>query len=333
MILTSSLARWAPRQKCGPPRPKLTWLLGLRPMSNRQRIGEDALVEVGRRVPDDHLVARPDLRPAQLDVAGGGAAEVQHRRRPAQDLLDRGRHERRVGAQPRHLVGVVHERLHAVRDRLAGGLVAGDDEQQEHRVELLLGQALPVDLGLDELRHDVVAGVLAGARQPGRGRSGTPRARPGCGTAAAGTGRCPGARRRCRRGRGRSSRSWRRPTRSAACCRRAARPGSRTGRGSAAPPRRRRRSRTRPCGSARSRMCVVSSRSRPSYAATARGVKPRFTSARRRVCRGGSVSSIDLRASIASGSRSSSAVAPVSDEYVAVSLCTATRSSWRVTAQ
>ena len=69
------------------------------------------------------------------------------------------------------------------------------------------------------------------------------------------------------------------------------------------------------------------SRSSCSYAATARGVKPLFTIARRLECLGGSVSSIDLRASIWSGSRSSSAVAPVSDEKVRQSFSTATTSS------
>ena len=58
-----------------------------------------------------------------------------------------------------------------------------------------------------------------------------------------------------------------------------------------------------------------------------RGVKPLLTSARSRVCGGGSVSSIDLRASTSSGVRSSSDVPPSSDEYVSQSFDTWTMSS------
>ena len=52
------------------------------------------------------------------------------------------------------LVGVVGEREHAVADRVAGRLVAGDDEQDEERAELLASGAgrLAVDLGVHERR-------------------------------------------------------------------------------------------------------------------------------------------------------------------------------------
>ena len=84
----------------------------------------------------------------------------------------------------------------------------------------------------------------------------------------------------------------------------------------------RRRARTRRAGWPRRRT------SRPSPSRTVG-----LTSWRSRVWRGGSVSSIVLRASIASGASSSISVPPTSDEYVRQSLCTATSSSQRVTAQ
>ena len=57
------------------------------------------------------------------------------------------------------LVGMVGERQHPVADRVPGRLVAGDDEQHEERAELLGREAVPVDLGLRDLRRDVVARV------------------------------------------------------------------------------------------------------------------------------------------------------------------------------
>src|SRR5439155_19196006 len=50
------------------------------------RVVPEPLVPVRGVVPENHLVARADLLPAHLDVARGGAAEVDHGRRPADDL-------------------------------------------------------------------------------------------------------------------------------------------------------------------------------------------------------------------------------------------------------
>ena len=71
----------------------------------------------------------------------------------------------------------------------------------------------------------------------------------------------------------------------------------------------------------------ASPRIRSSYVLTTRGVKPLLTSPRIRVCGGGSVSIIDLRASSSSGVRSWSDVPPSSDENVSQSFETATTSS------
>jgi hypothetical protein len=60
---------------------------------------------------------------------------------------------------------------------------------------------------------------------------------------------------------------------------------------------------------------------------TARGVKPLETIARSWLWRGGSMSIIDLRASISSGLRSCSDVPPSSDENVSQSRCTVWMSS------
>ena len=120
-------------------------------MSKRYGSSNCALVAVRGVEPHHDLLALGDRLAADLGVLGGGAAEVDHRRRPAHDLLDR---VLRVGvevARPqRALVGVLLERPHPVADRGAGGLVAGDDEQDEERRELGDGQPLTVDLGVHE---------------------------------------------------------------------------------------------------------------------------------------------------------------------------------------
>jgi hypothetical protein len=69
-----------------------------------------------------------------------------------------------------------------------------------------------------------------------------------------------------------------------------------------------------PFGSARSSTSRVTLRTLSSHTPTARGVKRRAISPRSSSWRGGSMSIIDLRASIWSSSRSSSEVPPISDE-------------------
>ena len=119
---------------------------------------EHVLVAVARAVPEHDLLARRDLLAAQHGVARRGAAEVDHRRRPAHDLVDRGRRDAvEVGRPDAALLGEVAERLHAVADRVARGLVAGDHEQHEERRELLVGERLAVELGVDQRRDEVVA--------------------------------------------------------------------------------------------------------------------------------------------------------------------------------
>ena len=57
------------------------------------------------------------------------------------------------------LVGVVEEGLHAVGDRVAGGLVAGNGQHDHEVAELVLGERLPVDVALHQLGDQVVPRV------------------------------------------------------------------------------------------------------------------------------------------------------------------------------
>ena len=79
----------------GPPPPKAMCSLGERSMSKANGLVEHGLVAVGRDVPHDDLVAGLDLLAAELVVLQRGAAEVHHRRGPAQDLLDGARQQAR----------------------------------------------------------------------------------------------------------------------------------------------------------------------------------------------------------------------------------------------
>jgi membrane protein len=115
---------------------------------------EHRFVAVRRRVEQQDAVALADLLAVDLDVAGGGAVHVAHRSRPPQHLLDRAGQQRRIGPQPRQLVGVSQQCLDAARDDVAGGLVAADEH--EHRLE-----------------HDVDVGERV-PRRSRRSRSGSP---------------------------------------------------------------------------------------------------------------------------------------------------------------
>ena len=133
----------------------------LPPQVEPVRIGEDLLVVVRRDVPERELVALPDRRAADLGVASGRAAEVDDRRPEAEDLLDRGGQERRVGREPLELVRVLHEGEDALGDPGSRRLVAGKDEDLEEVRVLRVGEALAVHLRVDEPGDEVAGRVMA----------------------------------------------------------------------------------------------------------------------------------------------------------------------------
>src|SRR4051812_1491082 len=121
-------------------------------------LGEHPLVAVGGGEPRHHLVAGSDRAPVQLHVAGRRPAEVVDRRGPPQELLDRRPDQGRILLQQGQLVGVLEQRVDRVRDRVPGGLVAGDDEQEEVRPEVVVRQRPAVLRHLvDEAAHEVAA--------------------------------------------------------------------------------------------------------------------------------------------------------------------------------
>src|SRR6202044_1487606 len=127
----------------------------------RGGVAEVLLVLVGRAIPEHHLVSRRELLVAEHDaVPGDRAAHVQHGRCPADDFLNRaGRVRRRIALPQRPLAGELGQGEQAVRDRVAGGLVARADQQDKERRELVGGQVL-LGCGRDEQGDEVAAGGL-----------------------------------------------------------------------------------------------------------------------------------------------------------------------------
>src|SRR6185437_735263 len=89
------------------------------------------VVTVARDVPHHHLLALPDLLAAELDVARRVAAHMGERGLPADGFRHHVGDEIWGLAQLPVLIGVLVEREHAARNRVASGVVAADDEEHE----------------------------------------------------------------------------------------------------------------------------------------------------------------------------------------------------------
>ena len=123
---------------------------------------EGALITVARGVPHHDLVALADELTIQNRVLLGDPTHVGQRRLPTDDLVDQLRDEPMVGPEAIELLRELVERQHAARHRIAGGVVATDDKQDEVAEKL----HRPIDQVLGVLRHlhqrdQVVARLLA----------------------------------------------------------------------------------------------------------------------------------------------------------------------------
>ena len=129
------------------------------------RLVEHGRVVVGAAEQEHQDPAGADLVLAHHDRLVHQPGGTLDRRVVAQELLHRGRYQRRVGAQPGELVGVPQQRRRAGGDQVHGGLEAG--EEREHRVVHDLVEAQPVRAVLrrEQVRQQVVAGVRAALRQ------------------------------------------------------------------------------------------------------------------------------------------------------------------------
>ena len=107
------------------------------------RIGVDLGVAVGGGEADDDLLAVRDVGAADRERFGRHAERrVRDRCGVPEELLDRGRHLIEVGKERVELVGVIEQGHDRVPDVGRGGVVPGDDQLEEARQQLLIGQPL-----------------------------------------------------------------------------------------------------------------------------------------------------------------------------------------------
>ena len=126
------------------------------------RIIERSGVAIRSDVPQHDLVAGLHLHAVEFVVLRALAAEVQHRGRPPDDLVDHGLLvPGGVALVLLPLVGEVEESHHPAGDRVASGLVARHRQEEEEHVELVLAELFAVDVGGEQRGDDVVGRLIA----------------------------------------------------------------------------------------------------------------------------------------------------------------------------
>ena len=128
-------------------------------------VREVALVPVGRAVEQDHDAALGHRLAVVLDVTLDVAGLHRRRRLVAQQLLDGVGDERAVRHQLAALVGMAAEDLAGPADEPGRRLVPGAGQQADVGEDLVARQRarrarLVLELGVEQLGHEVVGGVL-----------------------------------------------------------------------------------------------------------------------------------------------------------------------------
>ena len=130
-------------------------------------VRELAGVAVRGAVDEHDPPALRDGHAADGDLAGRGPADELQRGGVADRLLHRVADQRRVLQQDRPLVGVLGDQLEERRHQPGGGLGAAEqqDRHEAHDLgcgdDVLVGERDPVDLRLDDVGDQVLAGVAA----------------------------------------------------------------------------------------------------------------------------------------------------------------------------
>ena len=102
--------------------------------------------------------------PSIVDVLERDAQRRLHGAVEAQQLLDRGGQEPRLGAETAPLFGLAEQGEHAVADQVRRGLVAGEQQQVAGREQLGVAQRVALLLRLDHRADQVVARRAAAIR-------------------------------------------------------------------------------------------------------------------------------------------------------------------------
>ena len=102
------------------------------------RIWKDGGVAIGRAVVHQHLFSRADFLAADVNVLDSRAAHLHYRAYHAHCLIYHIGHELHICHQPGALLGKFGEQLHGARERIAGGVIAGKDNEQPGAVQTLV---------------------------------------------------------------------------------------------------------------------------------------------------------------------------------------------------
>ena len=158
---SSSRARLAPRQKCGPPPPNATCSLGWRSMSKRNgssNTSSSRLAETYQR-----LTLSPAFSawPRSSVSRGDVAPQVHDRRGPAQDLFGRARGPgpRGPARACRTPAGCPGRRWRPWAAALRVVSLPAEERNRKNALSSRSVSLSPVELGLKQLAHDVVAGL------------------------------------------------------------------------------------------------------------------------------------------------------------------------------
>ena len=124
----------------------------------RLRLGVPRLVVVGGGQRDDHLAAGGDRRAGDLHRLDGVAERrVGHRGVVAEELLHGGGDAVGLGPEQGELVGVAEQGDDAVADEAGRRVVAGHDQLEDRRQQLLVGEPFVAVAGLQQPGDQVVA--------------------------------------------------------------------------------------------------------------------------------------------------------------------------------
>ena len=147
---SSLRARWAPRQRCGPPaNPR--WGLPLRSMTYSPAPLVDARVAVRRGDQRVHHVPLAQRAAVELSVGRDLASVPEDDRMQPQRLLDGRRDQRRLVDQPPAICRIVGQVLEEVAELASRRVESGEHEHLEHVEDHGLLERRVVDGGVQKV--------------------------------------------------------------------------------------------------------------------------------------------------------------------------------------
>ena len=122
-------------------------------------VGEVGGIVIGRAEQGDDAIAGLEVETCELNrVEADPCVELDRRVEP-QSLLDRRRHQGRIGPERSERLGVRQQLVDSVTDQVGRGLGAGREQEDRYRQDLVLGEPIVAVRGDDEARDEVLSGV------------------------------------------------------------------------------------------------------------------------------------------------------------------------------